>query len=502
MKMKTRMKNIRLHSYGLLYLFQAALLLILFSFNGCFTPPEGPDYGELPGDFSADANLITKWTFSAETTPSIGSGTIEKGSGNTDDFSFPEVSGHGNTLSLNRWHVTGYDSDRFIEYRFSTSGYSRIGISLDSIRSSDGGPDFFRVEYSTDGGTNWAVLPGSTSSILTTDWTTHVFDFSSLAAMDNNSDVRVRFHAWGDGDEAWNSTWRHDNVRIKHSMPSTISTDASLSTLTVDTGTLNPSFSSGTTSYTLEVPSGTLPADIDFTAVPTSLGYDALQFSWPGGSVGGTSGNPVTMTNLNDTEIVEIEVTAEDGTTTETYTFTLDEQAPVVYEDWANLNPSFENGTNDWTTRYGTFTTVALGDDGVLSPTDGISMARLTAFDSNDYQDMIESEKFIVTPGKVIDLSVNVAFSSDDGDEMLNLFFRIRIEFYDSSDNPSAIAPDQRRYTSSLATTKYAWGTWTKNDFVTVPADAAYAKLFINIKVDGGTENEYIYVDNLSVTQN
>lgn len=94
------------------------------------------------------------------------------------------------------------------------------------------------------------------------------------------------------------------------------STDATLSDLTITDGTLSPSFTSDTTSYTVDVPYSVNSV----TVTPTVHDTDKATVTVNGESV--TSGSASGAIALTDGQVtaITVVVTAEDGATTETYT--------------------------------------------------------------------------------------------------------------------------------------------------------------------------------------
>jgi hypothetical protein len=99
-----------------------------------------------------------------------------------------------------------------------------------------------------------------------------------------------------------------------------VSSDASLTALSFAEGSLNESFLSGTLSYTADVGNDVSSVTISFTAASgasVELIKDAA-----------TVYNPVDLDE--GTNNITIEVTAEDSTTTETYTITIERTAPAV----------------------------------------------------------------------------------------------------------------------------------------------------------------------------
>lgn len=126
----------------------------------------------------------------------------------------------------------------------------------------------------------------------------------------------------------------------------TKSSDSSLKSLSADGYTLSPSFSSGTTSYTISVPS-------DATSVKLS---------------GETNDSKATVTGLGninltgDSTIAYVKVTAEDGTT-KTYTINIEKQASSIDKKNSDatlksldasgytLNPVFKSNVNNYSIK-------------------------------------------------------------------------------------------------------------------------------------------------------
>ncbi len=99
----------------------------------------------------------------------------------------------------------------------------------------------------------------------------------------------------------------------------TLSTDATLSAMTVSSGTLSPTFASGTISYIASVANGTS----SITVTPTINQANAtIQANVNGGSYASvTSGSASGSLSLNvGSNTINVLVTAQDGTTTKTYT--------------------------------------------------------------------------------------------------------------------------------------------------------------------------------------
>jgi hypothetical protein len=128
---------------------------------------------------------------------------------------------------------------------------------------------------------------------------------------------------------------------------------ATLSNLVLSQGTLTPTFSSGTTSYTASVGN----AVTSLTVTPTVTDANATVTV---NSVAVTSGIASSAISLNvGSNIINVVVTAQDGTTTETYTVTVTRAASAVATlsnlvlSQGTLTPNFASGTTSYTASVG-----------------------------------------------------------------------------------------------------------------------------------------------------
>ena len=125
-----------------------------------------------------------------------------------------------------------------------------------------------------------------------------------------------------------------------------LSTDATLSSLTINPGTLNPAFDPDTYTYTATVPYAT--STVTVTATPNDTDATVTL----NGQTATTSNVPFT----GDTMDIAVTVTAEDGTTQVTYTITVNRGAPSTDAALSDLtinpgtlNPAFDPATLDYT---------------------------------------------------------------------------------------------------------------------------------------------------------
>ncbi|MFC3803718.1 cadherin-like beta sandwich domain-containing protein [Cohnella sp. GCM10012308] len=131
-----------------------------------------------------------------------------------------------------------------------------------------------------------------------------------------------------------------------------LSTNASLSGLSLSSGSLSPAFASGTASYTASVANG-----VDsITITPTASDSNATVKVNGTPVTNGTASGGINL-NVGSNAPIEIEVTAQDGTTTQTYTITVT-RAPSLSTNASlsglslsrgSLSPAFAEGTTSYT---------------------------------------------------------------------------------------------------------------------------------------------------------
>ncbi len=107
--------------------------------------------------------------------------------------------------------------------------------------------------------------------------------------------------------------------------------NANLSGLTVSDGTLSPAFNADTTSYSVEVAAGVASISVTPTA---ESGNASITVNGTAVTSGSASEDITLSTGANTITII---VTAEDGTTTKTYTITVTKLAPAEPSNNANL---------------------------------------------------------------------------------------------------------------------------------------------------------------------
>jgi hypothetical protein len=118
------------------------------------------------------------------------------------------------------------------------------------------------------------------------------------------------------------------------------STDATLSNIIINSGTLSPTFASGTTSYTDSV------ANIVSSVTVTPTVHETHATITVNGTPA-TSGSPSSVISLNvGSSIISVVVTAQDGATTDTYTITVTRATPLAITTSALPRWSVERGAS------------------------------------------------------------------------------------------------------------------------------------------------------------
>ena len=127
------------------------------------------------------------------------------------------------------------------------------------------------------------------------------------------------------------------------------STDATLNALSINQGILSPTFASGTTSYTASVAFGVTTINITPTVNQANATVKV-------NGTATTSGTARTVSLSVGSNPIPVEVTAQDGTTTKTYTITVTRAGPSTNANLSSLaisqgtlSPSFASGTTSYT---------------------------------------------------------------------------------------------------------------------------------------------------------
>jgi hypothetical protein len=184
----------------------------------------------------------------------------------------------------------------------------------------------------------------------------------------NGADYYLRWTFTGNGGSSNGQAIGIDNFSIT-ALPS-VSSNANLSNLVLSSGTLNPAFASGTTSYTASVPNSIS----SITVTPTAADAGAT-ITVNGNTVASGSASPSIALAVGSNTITTI-VTAQNGTTTNTYTVTVTRAAAGTPAIVATATPAgFGNVCINTTAGPNSFTL----DGSDLDNTD-ITVAALAGF--------------------------------------------------------------------------------------------------------------------------
>nr|WP_286672297.1 cadherin-like beta sandwich domain-containing protein [Cohnella hashimotonis] len=155
-----------------------------------------------------------------------------------------------------------------------------------------------------------------------------------------------------------------------------LSTNASLSGLSLSSGSLSPAFAPGTTSYTASVANG-----VDSITMTPTASDSAATVKVDGTPVASGSASSAINLSVGSNDPIEVEVTAQDGTTIQMYTVTVT-RAPSLSTNASlsglslssvSLSPAFAPGTTSYTAS------VANGVDSItVTPTASDSGATVT----------------------------------------------------------------------------------------------------------------------------
>ena len=189
----------------------------------------------------------------------------------------------------------------------------------------------------------------------------------------------------------------------------TASADATLSALTLSSGTLSPTFSSDVTTYTASVGDRVSRIKVTGTAADdanASVAYLDVDGN-PLMDAGAADGHQVDL-DVGD-NVIQVKVTAEDTTTTETYTVT------VTRAEFACTAPDLSGRAEVWTATM----TVGVGDFGDLFgyyPPDSAGTLSDTTFDYRGSSYIIREIQHY--PGDSLDIYLNKSIPAVDRDRL------------------------------------------------------------------------------------
>ena len=190
-------------------------------------------------------------------------------------------------------------------------------------------------------------------------------------------------------------------VSISASDQPTASTDASLGGLTLSAGTLTPTFTSTTFTYTASV-----EYPVSELTITAATGHAQADVTYLDSNDAELADADVHRMGLAvGSNVVKIKVTAEDGTTTRTYTLTItraaastDARLTTLTLSEVTLAPNFAAGTTTYTASVGYDVTRI-----TVTPVKSDDVATLDYLDSSD-DELADADN--VTAGQQLDLAV------------------------------------------------------------------------------------------------
>lgn len=201
-------------------------------------------------------------------------------------------------------------------------------------------------------------------------------------------------------------------ITITDSTPAAVSSDATLSALTISPGTLSPTFAPGTTGYTANVAHGT--ASVNLTATVNQADASVKI----NGSTA-ASGTPTTVDLNVGANTITIVATAQDESTTETYTLTIIRKAASsTGGGGGGSSPAYYSVSFDTETEHG---------DVTFDKTRSTAGSKLTIRVTPDEGYEIDRLIILDKDGREVDYTDNedgtYSFTMPSGDITLNALF-------------------------------------------------------------------------------
>jgi hypothetical protein len=288
-------------------------------------------------------------TFNANLVSTSGANTITRGS----TAAWSTGSNSFRTVGFKNEGISTANTDYFQITLAAATGYK---VSLSTIDAKFNGTGSFfaspgvtsQFAYSLDG-TSFTLIG---SPVQSTSLTMTQIAISGISALQNvaaGTTITLRYYASGQtatGGWGFNSPSSLSNgLAIGGTIAAVASTDATLSSMAISAGTLTPAFATGTITYTATVPYSTSSINITPTV---NESHATVKVN----GVTATSGSPSTVSLSVGANAIPVLVTAQDGSTTKTYTITVTRTAAATVSTLSNmvlsdgtLSPSFASGT-------------------------------------------------------------------------------------------------------------------------------------------------------------
>ena len=139
---------------------------------------------------------IAQWTFNNVTTPSTGAGAFSAVGVSGPTYAAAPGNVTNPAVAFTGWDNNGSGSE-YLQFAVSTVGYYAVQFSFGAERAGNQAPTTATVLYSSNGTTFTAASPNVTLP-NNGAWTNFpAFDFSSVSALDSNSNTVFRLYAFG-----------------------------------------------------------------------------------------------------------------------------------------------------------------------------------------------------------------------------------------------------------------------------------------------------------------
>jgi|UPI000484D6B8 hypothetical protein len=299
-------------------------------------------------------------TFNATTVnPGLSTCTISRGAGLT-------ASANADRFNATAWALTSISNavsgNNYMEFSITPNGGVQFSVTsiIINIQRSGTGLSAIALRSSVD---NYSTDLDAVKTVVdNTSTQTFTFTFSHL-----NSTNAITYRLYGYAESATGTGGPGDasgnDIIVNGTV---ISSDANLSGLVLSSGTLSPTFASGTTAYTATVSNATST----ITVTPTRNEPNAtIQARVNGDSYATvTSGTASSLLALNvGSNTIDVVVTAQNGSTTKTYTTTVTRAIPPTSTTW--------NGTA-WSNGPPTSSVDAIIDGDYSTTTNGVFSAK------------------------------------------------------------------------------------------------------------------------------
>ena len=305
---------------------------------------------------NGDENTVNATTVN----PGLSTCTISRGAGLT-------ASGNNDRFNATQWAVATIDNavsgNNYMEFSITPNGAVQFSVTsmVFKIQRSATGLSAIALRSSVE---SFATNLDAMKIVADNSNSTEIFTFTFSHL---NSTNAITYRLYGYAESATGSGGPEDSNGDDIIVNGTvISGDANLSGLVLSSGTLSPTFASGTTAYTANVSNATST----ITVTPTRNEPNAtIQVRVNGDSyatvTSGTASSPLALNVGSNT--IDVLVTAQNGSTTKTYTITVTRAIPPTSTTW--------NGTA-WSNGSPTSSVDAIIDGDYSTTTNGVFSAK------------------------------------------------------------------------------------------------------------------------------